>query len=1212
MRKHLYRTIFAAATSFMISQSLVAQPSPVGTGDGRMGLGTPTPDRSAILDLTSSTTGFLMPRMTTAQRDAIPSPAPGLAIFNTDENEFQFNGGTGIPSWVPILDSSNAGSIAWGLMGNAGLNPAINFLGTTDNQPLIFRTNNAEVLRLTPGGNVGVGSTAPTFRLETAGDVGPSANATWSLGSDSRRWKDLWVSGASLHIGDPGNDAIIGYNTAASPNELTFDANADATPEVVMEEDGDVGIGILTPTAQLHVVETGGFTQNVIEGTTNGMGTAVVGTTTGGGNAGRFEINNAPSSADALVAATDGTGDAVFGEATGNGTAGRFEINNASNSSTALVATTNGTGDALVGEATGGGSAGRFEIENAASAADALVATTDGTGSAASFENSNAGNTAPTVNVAQGGLGNGIAVQLTNASNGGRGIDVAQSGVGPGVFATSAGGNAIWGITSSVSAAGVIGDNTFGEAVVGRNRGGDGVGAVVGRNDSSGYGVRGFNTKDGVGVIGQAGISGGTGTAGRFENVNAANVTTTLAVESNGIGNGIDVELTNASNGGRGVNVTQAGVGPGVFATSAGGNAVWGITSSISAAGVIGDNTFGEAVVGRNRGGNGVGAVVGRNDSSGYGVRGFNTKNGIGVIGQAGISGGTGTAGRFENVNAANSSPALVAVTNGSGPAVQTAGAVDVHGNGGAAGELRIYEPSGDGTDYTAFQAQAQSGNVTYTLPPADGNSGDALTTDGSGGLTWTAPSSGLTFPYSATESTSSPMLSLTQTGNSNVGSFVINNPASVASVLNLNHNGIGNGLAIQLSNASNGGRGVDVTQSGVGPGVFATSAGGNAVWGITSSISAAGVIGDNTFGEAVVGRNRGGNGVGAVVGRNDSSGYGVRGFNTKNGYGVLGQAGISGGTGTAGRFENVNAANTSDALQVVTNSSGNAARFTGNVVVNGNMTVSGTVAKGGGTFKIDHPLDPKNQYLYHSFVESDQMMNIYDGIVTLNAKGEATVTMPKWFEALNRDFRYQLTAIGAPGPGLYIAQMIKGNTFRIAGGTSGMQVSWQVTGVRHDAYAEKNRVQVEVQKPEGERGTYLHPEAFGVDQPKDVKSVWSSPSSGTQLQSESAEKAPAAVRTDISNGKSGSTIQSAAPAAAKTAKPAAVRTDAAKSGNTIHSAAPIMQLPAATVPLSSSTDGSAAASTSAPASRTSVAPPASLPSGSTGTVKSTTSTPNK
>ena len=152
---------------------------------------------------------------------------------------------------------------------------------------------------------------------------------------------------------------------------------------------------------------------------------------------------------------------------------------------------------------------------------------------------------------------------------------------------------------------------------------------------------------------------------------------------------------------------------------------------------------------------------------------------------------------------------------------------------------------------------------------------------------------------------------------------------SSTSSTVNVTTNGIGSGVTVQLTNASNGARGIDVLQAGVGPGVFATSAGGNAVWGITSSISAAGVIGDNTFGEAVVGRNRGGNGVGAVVGRNDSSGYGVRGFNTKDGIGVLGQAGISGGTGVGGRFENVNAANGNDALQAATNGTGWAGNFT-------------------------------------------------------------------------------------------------------------------------------------------------------------------------------------------------------------------------------------------------------------------------------------------
>jgi hypothetical protein len=147
-------------------------------------------------------------------------------------------------------------------------------------------------------------------------------------------------------------------------------------------------------------------------------------------------------------------------------------------------------------------------------------------------------------------------------------------------------------------------------------------------------------------------------------------------------------------------------------------------------------------------------------------------------------------------------------------------------------------------------------------------------------------------------------------------------------------------------------------------------------------------------------------------------------------------------------------------------------------VTVPGNLDVQGTLTKSAGSFKIDHPLDPANKYLYHSFVESPDMKDIYDGVVVLNAQGEAEVQLPDWFEALNRDFRYQLTPIGGPSQ-LYVAQKIQQNHFRIAGGTPGLEVSWQVTGIRHDAYANEKRVPVEEQKEPKARGTYLHPELF-------------------------------------------------------------------------------------------------------------------------------------
>jgi hypothetical protein len=144
-----------------------------------------------------------------------------------------------------------------------------------------------------------------------------------------------------------------------------------------------------------------------------------------------------------------------------------------------------------------------------------------------------------------------------------------------------------------------------------------------------------------------------------------------------------------------------------------------------------------------------------------------------------------------------------------------------------------------------------------------------------------------------------------------------------------------------------------------------------------------------------------------------------------------------------------------------------------------GGLTVDGPLVKPAGSFRIDHPLDPENKYLYHSFVESPDMKNIYDGVVRLDANGQAIVELPEWFEALNRDFRYQLTCIGGFAP-VYIADEVSANRFRIAGGKPGMKVSWTVTGIRHDRFANEHRIVVEEDKPAQERGKSADP----LDQP--------------------------------------------------------------------------------------------------------------------------------
>ncbi len=144
-----------------------------------------------------------------------------------------------------------------------------------------------------------------------------------------------------------------------------------------------------------------------------------------------------------------------------------------------------------------------------------------------------------------------------------------------------------------------------------------------------------------------------------------------------------------------------------------------------------------------------------------------------------------------------------------------------------------------------------------------------------------------------------------------------------------------------------------------------------------------------------------------------------------------------------------------------------------------GDVHIAGTLTGGKNGIKIDHPLDPDNKILYHSSVESPDMMNIYNGNVILDGDGEAVVSLPGYFEALNMDFRYQLTCLGSFAP-VYIAREISDNRFVIAGGEPGMKISWQVTGIRKDAAAEADRTPVEEVKSPEEKGKYLDPEAFG------------------------------------------------------------------------------------------------------------------------------------
>ncbi len=189
--------------------------------------------------------------------------------------------------------------------------------------------------------------------------------------------------------------------------------------------------------------------------------------------------------------------------------------------------------------------------------------------------------------------------------------------------------------------------------------------------------------------------------------------------------------------------------------------------------------------------------------------------------------------------------------------------------------------------------------------------------------------------------------------------------------------------------------------------------------------------------------------GVRGITNSTDAGAAGVRGEapSTGSGYGVYGQA-------------------------------TNAAAF--GVYANGRLGSSGTKS-----FMIDHPLDPANKFLLHYSTESPEVLNSYSGTVVIGPNGSAWVQLPDYFDAINTNARYQLTAIGAAAPMLHIASEANDNEFQIAGGIPGMKVSWEVKARRADAFVTTFGAPVEREKLGAERGRYLQPLIHG--QPEEL-----------------------------------------------------------------------------------------------------------------------------
>ncbi len=547
------------------------------------------------------------------------------------------------------------------------------------------------------------------------------------------------------------------------------------------------------------------------------------------------------------------------------------------------------------------------------------------------------------------------------------------------------------------------------------------------------------NGVDGVGVFGGADNTGTTsGVSGYAASPDGRGVYG-QSVSLTGYAKGVYGEATSPDGHGvMGKNLSTSGAGVGVFGTSASstGSGVYGTVtaSGNTGSGVLGatSSSSGYGVWGKNLAG--TGATIGV-----YGTTASSTA-GSGVYGN---SIGTSGAGVYGNNTGSSGSGVQGNSTGSSGSGVQ--------GNSTGSAGFGVKGISSGANAYGVYGSAGSSGTGVY----------------GSGLVGGYFNSTGNQYGAHAVQAVSA-------SEDASAVHILASGQAATALYAEQSDTGVYYGYG-----------GYFISRSVDGTAVFgeATSAAGDGDVNYGGFFRSGGEDGAGVYAQSVAAT---GNAPG-ITGYHRSTenlGYGVAGYGNNRGvagyaygsdvsashYGVYGRA----QDGTAGYN-----------YGIYGSASGGAVNYAG--YFNGNVHVTGTLSKGAGSFKIDHPLDPANKYLLHSFVESPDMMNVYNGNVILDGSGEAVVQLPEYFESLNRDFRYQLTCVGGFAP-VYVAEKVNGNQFRIAGGAPGLEVSWQVTGVRQDPFANAHRIPVEMDKPATERGTYLHavergmPEAMQVD----------------------------------------------------------------------------------------------------------------------------------
>ncbi len=218
------------------------------------------PNTNAVLDVDISTNnkGILIPRLTSAERTAMtlgPSEN-GLTVYDETVNRFYYWNGT---SWSELtIQGAN-----WSILGNTAINPALNFLGTTDAQPIIFNTNSTERARFLSTGQLGINTQTPNVYFHIYGDdvTTVTDDATYAsgtglmvLGNPSAR--NLVFDQNEITARNNGSKSSLYFQNRGGDIKIHYDrpiTTHDDGSQVIIQDDGKVGIGFLAPKDMLHI-----------------------------------------------------------------------------------------------------------------------------------------------------------------------------------------------------------------------------------------------------------------------------------------------------------------------------------------------------------------------------------------------------------------------------------------------------------------------------------------------------------------------------------------------------------------------------------------------------------------------------------------------------------------------------------------------------------------------------------------------------------------------------------------------------------------------------------------------------------------------------------------------------------------------------------------------------------------------------------------------